>query len=134
MDFANAKRENVAMGKKVMIVEGNEFNLKLFTDLLRAHQFEVQGVRDGRLALDQAHIFAPDLVIMDIQLPHVSGADLIEAMQKDARLSSIPVLAVTACAGKGDEERIIAAGAQGYLSKPVSVMKFLESVQGIIGG
>ena len=93
MDFANAKRENVAMGKKVMIVEDNEFNLKLFTDLLRAHQFEVQGVRDGRLALDQAHIFAPDLVIMDIQLPHVSGADLVEAMQKDARLSSIPVLA-----------------------------------------
>ena len=52
MDFANAKRENVAMGKKVMIVEDNEFNLKLFTDLLRAHQFEVKGVRDGRLALD----------------------------------------------------------------------------------
>ena len=74
MDFANAKRENVAMGKKVMIVEGNEFNLKLFTDLLRGHQFEVQGVRDGRLALDQAHIFAPDLVIMDIQLPHVRRA------------------------------------------------------------
>ena len=92
-----------------------------------------KGVRDGRLALDQAHIFAPDLVIMDIQLRHVSGADLIEAMQKDARLSSIPVLAVTAYAGKGDEERIIAAGAQGYLSKPVSVMKFLQSVQGIIG-
>ena len=134
MDFANAKRENVAIGKKVMIVEGNEFNLKLFTDLLRGHQFEVQGVRDGRLALDQAHIFAPDLVIMDIQLLHVSGADLIEAMQKDARLSSIPVLAVTAYAGKGDEDRIVAAGAKGCLSKPVSMMKFLESVQGIIGG
>lgn len=134
MDFANAKRENVAMCKKVMIVEDNKLNLKLFTDLLQAHQFEVQGLRDGRLALDQAHIFAPDLVIMDIQLPHVSGADLIEAMQKDARLSSIPVLAVTAYAGKGDEDRIVAAGAKGCLSKPVSMMKFLESVQGIIGG
>ena len=134
MDFANAKRENVAMGKKVMIVEDNEFNLKLFTDLLRAHQFEVQGVRDGRLGLGQAHIFAPDLVIMDIQVPHVGGGDLTEAMQKDARLSSIPVLAVTAYAGKGDKDRIVAAGAKGYLSKPVSMMKFLESVQGIIGG
>jgi two-component system, cell cycle response regulator DivK len=121
------------MPKKVMIVEDNELNLKLFTDLLRAHQFIVEGVRDGRLALEQARMFAPDLVIMDIQLPHVSGIDLIEAMQKDAALAAIPVLAVTAYAGKGDEERIRAAGARGYLSKPVSVMKFLEAVRGIIG-
>ena len=113
------------MSKKVMIVEDNELNLKLFTDLLRAHQFTVEGVRDGRLALEQARMFAPDLVIMDIQLPHVSGIDLIEAMQKDAILSAVPVLAVTAYAGKGD--------ARGYLSKPVSVMKFLEAVRAIIG-
>ena len=84
------------MSKKVMIVEDNELNLKLFTDLLRAHQFTVEGVRDGRVALEQARMFAPDLVIMDIQLPHVSGIDLIEAMQKDTVLSAIPVLAVTA--------------------------------------
>ena len=121
------------MRKKVMIVEDNELNLKLFTDLLRAHQFTVEGVRDGRLAMEPALSFAPDLDIMDIQLPHVSGIDLIEAMQKDAALSAVPVLAVTAYAGKGDEERIMAAGAQGYLSKPVSVMKFLEAVRGIIG-
>jgi two-component system, cell cycle response regulator DivK len=89
------------MPKKVMIVEDNELNLKLFTDLLRAHQFTVEGVRDGRLALEQARMFAPDLVIMDIQLPHVSGIDLIEAMQKDTALAAIPVLAVTAYAGKG---------------------------------
>jgi len=133
MPCANAKREKVGMRKKVMIVEDNELNLKLFTDLLRAHQFTVEGVRDGRLALERALSFAPDLVIMDIQLPHVSGIDLIEAMQKDAALSAVPVLAVTAYAGKGDEERIMAAGAQGYLSKPVSVMKFLEAVRGIIG-
>lgn len=90
-------------------------------------------MRDGRLALERALGFAPDLVIMDIQLPHVSGIDLIEAMQKDAALSVVPVLAVTAYAGKGDEERIMAAGAKGYLSKPVSVMKFLETVRGIVG-
>jgi two-component system cell cycle response regulator DivK len=133
MVFANAKREKVGMGKKVMIVEDNELNLKLFTDLLRAHAFNVEGVRDGRVALEQAKQFAPDLVIMDIQLPHVSGIDLIEAMQKDPGLATIPVLAVTAYAGKGDEERIMAAGAKSYLSKPVSVMKFLEAVRGIVG-
>ena len=121
------------MSKKVMIVEDNELNLKLFTDLLRAHQLTVEGVRDGRLALEQARIFVPDLIVMDIQLPHVSGIDLIEAMQKDADLADIPVMAVTAYAGKGDEDRIRAAGAKGYLSKPVSVMKFLEAVRGIIG-
>ncbi|WP_430443306.1 response regulator [Sphingorhabdus contaminans] len=120
------------MAKKVMIVEDNELNLKLFTDLLRAHQFTVEGVRDGRLALEQARMFAPDLIIMDIQLPHVSGIDLIEAMQKDPVLAAIPVMAVTAYAGKGDEERILQAGARGYLSKPVSVMKFLEAVRAII--
>ncbi len=121
------------MPQKIMIVEDNELNLKLFTDLLRAHQFVVEGVKDGRLALEQAKMFAPDMVIMDIQLPHVSGLDLIEAMQKDADLAAIPVLAVTAYAGKGDEERIMAAGARGYLSKPVGMVKFLEAVRGVMG-
>jgi two-component system, cell cycle response regulator DivK len=121
------------MPKKIMIVEDNELNLKLFTDLLRAHQFTVEGVKDGRLALEQAKMFAPDMVIMDIQLPHVSGLELIEAMQKDDVLAVIPVLAVTAYAGKGDEERIMAAGARGYLSKPVGMVKFLEAVRGIVG-
>jgi two-component system, cell cycle response regulator DivK len=121
------------MTKKVMIVEDNELNLKLFTDLLSAHHFIVEGIKDGRLALEQARMFAPDLIIMDIQLPHVSGIDLIEAMQADTALKNIPVLAVTAYAGKGDEDRIMAAGARSYLSKPVSVMKFLESVRAIIG-
>jgi two-component system, cell cycle response regulator DivK len=121
------------MPQKIMIVEDNELNLKLFTDLLRAHQFVVEGVKDGRLALEQARMFAPDMVIMDIQLPHVSGLDLIEAMQKDEQLAAIPVLAVTAYAGKGDEERIMSAGARGYLSKPVGMVKFLEAVRGIVG-
>lgn len=121
------------MPKKVMIVEDNELNLKLFTDLLRAHQFTVEGVRDGRLAMEQAKMFAPDLIIMDIQLPHISGLDIITAMQADPALATTPILAVTAYAGKGDEERILGAGAKAYLSKPVSVMKFLEAVRGVIG-
>jgi two-component system, cell cycle response regulator DivK len=121
------------MPKKVMIVEDNELNLKLFTDLLRAHQFTVEGVRDGRLAIEQAKMFVPDLIIMDIQLPHISGLDIITAMQSDPVLAATPILAVTAYAGKGDEERILGAGAKAYLSKPVSVMKFLEAVRGIVG-
>lgn len=121
------------MPKKVMIVEDNELNLKLFTDLLAAHKFIVEGVSDGRLALNQARMFGPDLVIMDIQLPHISGLDLIEAMRRDDTLKSIPILAVTAYAGKGDEDRIVGAGARGYLSKPVSVAKFLEAVRTILG-
>ena len=121
------------VSKKVLIVEDNELNLKLFTDLLRAHHYTVEGLRDGRNALEHSLSFAPDLVIMDIQMPHVSGLDLIEQMQQDSVLQSIPVLAVTAYAGKGDEERIMDAGAKAYLSKPVPVMQFLAAVRAIIG-
>ena len=94
------------MTKKVMIVEDNELNLKLFTDLLAAHKFIVEGVKDGRLALEQARMFEPDLIIMDIQLPHISGlgSDSGDAERWRA-LAAIPVLAVTAYAGKGDEDR-----------------------------
>jgi two-component system cell cycle response regulator DivK len=121
------------VSKKVLIVEDNELNLKLFTDLLRAHQFEVEGVRDGREAFARMRAFAPDLVIMDIQMPHVSGLELIEAMQSEPDLKPIPVLAVTAYAGKGDEERILGAGAKAYLSKPVGMVVFLEAVKAITG-
>jgi two-component system, cell cycle response regulator DivK len=123
----------VQLTKKVLIVEDNELNLKLFTDLLRAHQFEVEPLRDGREAFARMRAFAPDLVIMDIQMPHVSGLDLIEAMQGEADLKPIPVLAVTAYAGKGDEERILGAGARGYLSKPVGMVPFLGAVRAITG-
>lgn len=125
--------QDVKLTKKVLIVEDNELNLKLFTDLLRAHQYEVEPVRDGREALPKARAIRPDLVIMDIQMPHISGLDLIEQMQADGVLKSIPVLAVTAYAGKGDEERIMGAGARAYLSKPVPVMQFLAGVRAIIG-
>lgn len=119
------------MSKKVIIVEDNELNLKLFTDLLRAHHYEVEGRRDGRDIIETVHNIMPDLIIMDIQLPNVSGLDLIETISSDAALSAIPILAVTAYAGKGDEERILSAGAKAYLSKPVSVMQFLEAVNAI---
>ena len=120
------------MGQKILVVEDNELNLKLFCDLLRAHGFEAEPVRDGRDALDRARGFAPDLVVMDIQMPHVSGLELIEQMKADDELKATPVMAVTAYAAKGDEERIRDAGAEGYVSKPISVMRFVDAVQGLL--
>ena len=120
------------MAKRVLVVEDNELNLKLFCDLLRAHDYATEPVRDGREAVDRARAFAPDLIIMDIQLPHVSGLELIETLKGDADLRGIPIMAVTAYAGKGDEERIRAAGAESYVSKPISVMRFVESVEALL--
>ncbi len=120
------------MAKRVLVVEDNELNLKLFCDLLRAHGHEVLPLNDGRDVLAQARAFLPDLVITDIYLPHVSGIDIIISLRKDEALSSVPVMAVTAYAGKGDEEQIRAAGAQAYVSKPISVMRFMEQVNALL--
>lgn len=122
------------VGQKILVVEDNELNLKLFCDLLRAHGYEAEPVRDGREAVARARDFAPDLVVMDIQMPHVSGLELIEAMKTDAELMTTPIMAVTAYAAKGDEERIRDAGAEGYVSKPISVVKFVEAVAELLGG
>jgi two-component system cell cycle response regulator DivK len=120
------------VGEKILIVEDNELNLKLFCDLLRAHGFEVEPVRDGREALERARAFAPDIIIMDIQMPHVSGLELIEQVKAEEALASVPILAVTAYAARGDEERIRDAGAEGYVSKPISVVKFVEAVRALL--
>jgi len=122
------------MAKRILVVEDNDLNRKLFCDVLKANGFEVEPVADGELALNAARAFAPDLVIMDIQLPNISGLDLIVAFKKDASLVDTPVLAVTAYAGKGDEDRIRDAGAKGYLSKPVSINPFMTAVKSLIEG
>ena len=120
------------MAKKVLVVEDNELNLKLFCDLLRVHGYDAEPVRDGREAVERAQAFGPDLVIMDIQLPHVSGLELIGRLKADVGLKAIPIMAVTAYAAKGDEERIRAAGAEGYVSKPISVGRFVEAVEALV--
>lgn len=120
------------MGQKILVVEDNELNLKLFCDLLRAHGYDADPVRDGREAVERARVFAPDLVVMDIQMPHITGLELIEQMKSDEELKAIPIMAVTAYAAKGDEERIRAAGAEGYVSKPISLMRFVDSVAGLL--
>ena len=120
------------MAKRILVVEDNDLNRKLFCDVLKANGFAVEPVADGMEAIEKAREFVPNLVIMDIQLPNVSGLDLIAEMKGDSVLRSIPVLAVTAYAGKGDEERIRDAGAEGYLAKPVSIGPFMAAVRGLV--
>jgi two-component system cell cycle response regulator DivK len=119
-------------GKRVLVVEDNELNLRLFCDLLTAHGYQSEPVSDGRDVMARAAAFQPDLIIMDIQLPHVSGMDLIAAVKADAALHATPILAVTAYAGRDDEQRIRDAGAEGYISKPISVIRFMEAVELLI--
>ena len=120
------------MAKRVLVVEDNELNLKLFCDLLRAHGFATEPVKDGRDAVAAARAFAPDLAIMDIQLPHVTGYELIRQMKLDVDLRTIPIMAVTAYAGREDEDRIRAAGANAYVSKPISLARFMEEVRALL--
>lgn len=123
---------NALVAKRVLVVEDNELNLKLFCDLLRAHGFEAEPVRDGRDAYGRARDFGPDLIITDIQLPHVTGLELIAELRADAGLAQVPIMAVTAYAGMGDEERVRAAGANAYVSKPISVLRFMSVVNGLL--
>jgi two-component system cell cycle response regulator DivK len=117
---------------KILIVEDNALNIKLFCDLLAAHGHQPEAVTDSRNALDKARELRPDLVITDIQLPHVSGLDLIRMIRKDDQLADVPIMAVTAYSARGDEERIRAAGAQAYVSKPISVMRFAQTVDELL--
>jgi two-component system cell cycle response regulator DivK len=117
------------MPKTVLIVEDNELNMKLFHDLLQANGFNTIETRNGIEALDLARKHKPDLILMDIQLPEVSGLEVTKWIKEDDELKSIPVVAVTAFAMKGDEERIRQGGCEAYLSKPISVAKFLETVR-----
>jgi two-component system cell cycle response regulator DivK len=126
------QKERLDVAKKVLVVEDNELNLKLFCDLLRAHEYVAEPVRDGREAVARARDFMPDLIIMDIQLPHVSGLELIGLLKADATLKHIPIMAVTAYAGREDEERIRTAGADAYISKPISLVRFVDAVAALL--
>ena len=119
--------------KKVLIVEDNELNMKLFNDLLEAHGYFTLQTKDGMDALRIARQHHPDLILMDIQLPQVSGLEVTRWIKDDPELRAIPVVAVTAFAMKGDEERIREGGCEAYLSKPISVSKFIETVRRFIG-
>lgn len=116
------------MAKTILIVEDNDLNMKLFNDLLQAHGYQTLQTKDGREALNMAREHRPDLILMDIQLPEISGLEITRMLKADADLKAIPVIAVTAFAMKGDEEKIREGGCEGYIAKPISVASFLQTV------
>lgn len=121
------------MPKKVMIVEDNELNMKLFKDLIEACGYETVRTANGREAVELAREHKPNLILMDIQLPEVSGLDVTQWLKADDELCAIPVIAVTAFAMKGDEERIRKGGCEAYISKPIQVPKFIETIKSYLG-
>lgn len=121
------------MSKTVLIVEDNELNMKLFHDLLDAHGINTVQTADGHAVLDLAREHKPDMVLMDIQLPEVSGLDVTKWLKADEALKDIPVVAVTAFAMKGDEQKIREGGCEDYISKPISVVRFIEVIERFLG-
>lgn len=115
--------------RKILIVEDNFLNMKLFNDLLVAHGYETLQSRDGAEALALARRHRPDLILMDIQLPEVSGLQVTKWIKEDDDLRSIPIIAVTAFAMKGDEQKIREGGCEAYIAKPISVVSFLRTVE-----
>jgi two-component system cell cycle response regulator DivK len=115
--------------RKVLIVEDNELNMKLFNDLLIAHGYDTLQTRNGAEALALARRHRPDLILMDIQLPEISGLEVTRLIKEDQDLKLIPVIAVTAFAMKGDREKMRDGGCEDYVAKPISVAGFLQTVE-----
>jgi two-component system cell cycle response regulator DivK len=115
--------------KKVLIVEDNDLNMKLYNYLLAANDYDTLQTKNGLEALSLARLHRPDLILMDIQLPEVSGLEVTKWIKEDDDLRRIPIVAVTAFAMKGDEEKIREGGCEGYIAKPISVVSFLETVE-----
>jgi two-component system cell cycle response regulator DivK len=115
--------------RTVLIIEDNELNMKLFNDILEAHRYKTLQSKDGVDALQIARLHRPGLILMDIQLPVVSGLEITKRLKADEELHSIPVIAVTAFAMKGDEEKIRQAGCDGYMTKPISIAGFIKAVE-----
>jgi len=121
------------MRKKILVVEDNDLNMKLFCDLLNAHGYDTIQTQEGMKALALAREEKPDLILMDIQLPEVSGLEVTKWIKEDEDMQHIPVIAVTAFAMKGDEEKIRAGGCEAYIAKPISVGNFIETVKKYAG-
>jgi two-component system cell cycle response regulator DivK len=132
MTFEGTKPEangDRSLRKKVLIVEDNDLNMKLFNDLLVAHGYGTLQSKDGMEALRLARQHHPDLILMDIQLPEISGLQVTQWIKEDNNLRTIPIIAVTAFAMKGDEEKIRDGGCEAYIAKPISIASFLRTVE-----
>ncbi len=115
--------------KSVLVVEDNDLNMRLFHDVLEAHGYNVLQAKDGMEGLRMAHEQRPDLILMDIQLPDVSGLEVTKWLKDDETLKSIPVIAITAFAMAGDKEKFLEGGCDAYIAKPISVASFLQTVE-----
>jgi two-component system, cell cycle response regulator DivK len=120
--------------ERILVVEDNEKNMKLFRDVLVASGYRTLEATTGAAAVDLATEHTPDLVLMDIQLPDLDGVQALERLRADARTAAIPIVALTAQAMHGDRERFLAAGFDGYVSKPVNVRDLIETVRHHCGG
>ena len=123
-----------SMAKRILIVEDNDLNLKLFRDLLGANGYETVETREGLEAISLTRNMMPDLILMDIQLPEISGLDITKKIKADAQICHIPVIAVTAFAMKDDEDKIMQAGCEAYLSKPIAIDQFLATIRRLLEG
>ena len=121
------------MAQKILIVEDNDLNMRLFTDVLEAHGYNILQAVDGGPVLDLAREHRPDLILMDLQLPGMSGLDVTRVLKQDDDARHIPVVALTASAFKSDEKEMREAGAAGYISKPISIAGFLNTVRDQVG-
>ena len=121
------------MARKVLVVEDDLLNRMFYQAVLEGEGYDVALVPDGARVLEEVRQFAPDLITMDIQLPHVSGLTLIRQLQRDAATRDIPILAITAFAGRNDEARIRQAGAKGYIAKPVTIPRLLGALDDMLG-
>ena len=118
---------------KILVVEDQEDNRQILRDLLASVDYEMVEAENGQEALTAVTEHKPDLILMDIQLPEISGLEVTKWLKEDPELRTIPIIAVTAFAMKGDEERIREGGCEAYLSKPISVGKFIETIRHFLG-
>jgi two-component system cell cycle response regulator DivK len=120
-------------GKRILVVEDNELNLKLLNDVLEAHGYDVLATREGAVAIVWAEQYRPDLILMDLQLPDISGLEVTRQLKAGAATASIPIVAVTAFAMAGDEKRALEHGCDAYIAKPIDLRKFLDVIAGYVG-
>jgi two-component system, cell cycle response regulator DivK len=131
--YTHPTAEKISTEKVILIVEDNDLNLKLFRDLLGANGYKTVETKEGLEAISLAKNLHPDLILMDIQLPEISGLEVTRRIKADREVAGIPIIAVTAFAMKNDEEKILRAGCEAYISKPISITDFLSTVRYFLG-
>jgi two-component system cell cycle response regulator DivK len=119
--------------KRILVVEDNELNMKLLNDVLEAHGYEVLTTGEGAVAVQWAHQYKPDLILMDLQLPDMSGLEVTQQLKADPETRAIPIIAVTAFAMAGDEKKALDHGCDAYVAKPIVLREFLELIAEFVG-